>query len=86
MWNDCLLNPPHAFERVEIKTVKGKRYLGYYAGHGVYLDSYEHNVIEKARYWRHPPEGSVLVSKFMQKIAENLLPKVQGETMNEETN
>ena len=83
MWNDCLLNPPHAFERVEIKTVKGKRYLGYYAGHGVYLDSYEHNVIEKARYWRYPPEGSVLVSQFMQKIAEGLIPRVQGETNGE---
>ena len=86
MWQDCLTNPPRVYERVEIKTVKGKRFLGYYSGHGVYLDSYEHMPIKKARYWRYPPEGSVLVSKFMQKIAENLLPKMQGETMNEETN
>lgn len=83
MWNDCLLNPPHVFERVEIKTIKGKRYLGYYAGHGVYLDSYEHNVIEKARYWRYPPEGSVLVSKFMTKIAEGLMPEYLKENYEE---
>lgn len=85
MWNDCILNPPHAFERVEIKTNKGKRFLGYYSGHGVYLDSYEHKPIPKARYWRYPPEGSVLVAKFMQKIADGLLPKKQEETINEET-
>lgn len=86
MWNDCLLNPPQAFERVEIKTIKGGRYLGYYSGHKVYLDSYEHQPIKQPRYWRYPPEGSVLISKFMQKIAENLVPKPQGETLNEETN
>lgn len=85
MWNDCLTNPPHAFERIEIKTVKGQKYLGYYSGHGTYLDSYEHLPIRKARFWRYPPEGSVLVSKFMQKIAENLLPKKQEEVINEET-
>ena len=85
MWNDCLTNPPHAFERIEIKTVKGQKYLGYYSGHGAYLDSYEHLPIKKARFWRYPPEGSVLVSKFMQKIAENLLPKKQEEVINEET-
>ncbi len=85
MWNDCLTNPPHAFERIEIKTVKGQKYLGYYSGHGTYLDSYEHLPIKKARFWRYPPEGSVLVSKFMQKIAENLLPKKQEEVINEET-
>lgn len=85
MWNDCILNPPHAFERVEIKTNKGKRFLGYYSGHGVYLDSYEHIPIKKARYWRYPSEDSVLVSKFMQKIAENLTPKVQGERIDEKT-
>lgn len=85
MWNDCILTPPHAFERVEIKTNKGKRFLGYYSGHGVYLDSYEHIPIKKARYWRYPSEDSVLVSKFMQKIAENLIPKVQGERIDEKT-
>ena len=83
MWNDCLVNPPQPFERIEIKTVKGRRYLGYYSGHGVYLDSYEHIPIKKARYWRYPPEGSVLVSKFMAKIAEGLMPEHLKESYEE---
>lgn len=87
MWNDCLLNPPRVFERVEIKTNKGKRYLGYYTGHGVYLDSYEHKPIKKPKFWRYPPEGSVLVSKPMAKLAENIFPKAQeGVAINETGN
>ena len=54
-WHPCKRRPPTPYTRVEIKDSKGKRYIGYYTDHGVYLESVHHNVIEDARLWRSLP-------------------------------
>ncbi len=78
MWQSCK-TPPTPFVRVEIKAEKGKRYLGYYTGFGVYLESYEHKVISKPKWWRYPPTESVLVKEFLAKLRETMLPGMAEE-------
>lgn len=68
MWKNCKENPPKPYVRVEIKADKGQRYIGYYTGHGVYLESYKHNVIKSPKWWRFPPKGSAMVEELLRKF------------------
>lgn len=67
MWQSCK-TPPSPYIRVEIKGNKGNKYLGFYAGFGNYLESYKHNIIKDAKWWRYPSPDSMLVKNFMEKL------------------
>ena len=54
-WRSCKKHPPKLYVRVEVKTQKGRRCIGYRSDGNVWLESLHHKEIEDPSVWRTLP-------------------------------